>query len=60
VDIGASQRWLYEPRTVAALIGAVGKVRGQVTAVIGEASLGSGETIESAELPIEFLGPLPD
>lgn len=60
VDIGESQTWLYELRNVAALIGALRKVRGQVTAVIGEASLGSGETIESAELPIEFLGPLPD
>jgi hypothetical protein len=60
VDIGESQTWLYELGNVAALIGALRKVRGQVTAVIGEASLGSGETIESAELPIEFLGPLPD
>ena len=60
VDIGESQRWLYELRTVAALIGGLRKVRGQVTAMTGEASLGSGETIESAELPIEFLGPLSD
>lgn len=60
VDIGESQRWLYELRNITALIGALQKVHGQVSAVIGEASLGSGETIESAELPIEFLGPLPD
>jgi hypothetical protein len=60
VDIGESQRWLYELRNVAALIGRLRKVRGQITAVIGEASLGSGEIIESAELPIELLGPLLD
>ncbi len=41
VDIGESQRRLYELRNVAALIGGLQKVRGQVTAVIGEASLGS-------------------
>jgi hypothetical protein len=60
VDVGESQRWLYELRNVAALVGGLRKIRGQVTAVVGEASLGSGESIESAELPIEFLGPLPD
>jgi len=58
VDIGESQTWLYDLRNVTSLIGGLQKVRGQVTAVIGEASLGSGETIESTELPVELLGPI--
>lgn len=60
VDIGESQTWLYDLHHLTELLGGLRKVRGQVTAVIGQASLGSGETLESAELPIEFLGQLPD
>jgi hypothetical protein len=60
VDIGESQTWLYDLHHITELLSGLQKVRGQVTAVIGQASLGSGETVESAELPIEFLGQLPD
>ena len=59
VEIGESQTWLYDLGKVKDLIGRLQKLRGQVTSVAGLANLGSGETLESAELPIEALGHLP-
>lgn len=59
VEIGESQTWLYDLGNVKELIARLQKVRGQVTSVAGLANLGSGETLESAELPIEALGQLP-
>jgi hypothetical protein len=58
VEIGESQTWLYDLHGLTGLIGGLQKVRGPVTAVVGQADLGSGETLTSAELPVELLGQL--
>jgi hypothetical protein len=60
VDFGyrESGTRLNELMDVAVLIGGLPRVRGQVTAVIGEASLGSGEAIESTELSERTYGDL--
>jgi len=41
------------------MISAMQAVRGRVTALVGEADLGSGETVESEELPVDLLGSVP-
>jgi len=59
VDVGESATWLY---TLAYVISMVRFWRSQdrtVDALIGEATLGSGETIASPPLPVEYLGPMP-
>jgi hypothetical protein len=58
VDVGESQTWLYELKNVIAMVRILRAQGGIVNSLIGEASLGSGETIESAELPVQYLGPM--
>lgn len=55
VDVGESQTWLYELKNVVAMVRIFQAQGGTVSSLIGEASLGSGETIESADLPVEYL-----
>jgi hypothetical protein len=57
LDAGDSQSWLYELSDVVTLVRIL-RTQGAVDSLIGEASLGSGETIESAALPVEYLGPI--
>lgn len=59
VDIGESATWMY---SLASVIDMVAFWRAQnrtVDALVGEATLGSGETIASAPLPVELLGVAP-
>ena len=46
VDIGESRTWLYDLGNTVAVIAGLQKVHGQVTALIGEANLGSGDMLE--------------
>jgi hypothetical protein len=55
VDVGESQTWLYELKNVVTAVRML-RTQGTVSSLVGEASLGPGETIESAELPVEYLG----
>jgi hypothetical protein len=57
-DVGESQTWLYELKNVVAMVRIFRTQGGTVSSLIGEATLGSGETVESVELPVEYLGPI--
>lgn len=58
IDVGESQTWVYELKNVVAMVGVLRAQGGTVSSLTGEVSLGSGETIESAELSVERLGPI--
>jgi hypothetical protein len=53
----SSQTWLYKLDSIKALVSGHQLSAVRVRAD-GEVDLGSGETLQSAELPVEFLGPI--
>jgi hypothetical protein len=60
IEAGDSQTWLYDLKKLLVMAQFFREQGVMVRAVAGEAMLGSGETISSAELPVELLGPPPD
>lgn len=55
VDVGESRAWLYDLKNVRTMVRILRAQGGTVDSLVGEADLGSGETIESSALPVEYL-----
>lgn len=61
LDVGESKVWFYRLDTVIGLIATTRAVWPDRTDfVIGEVSLGSGETLKSEQLAVERLGSIPE
>jgi len=58
MDVGESRTWLYDLKNVRTMVHILRAQGGTVDSLVGEADLGSGETIESSALPVEYLGPI--
>lgn len=56
VEVGESRSWIYSLERVIAMARFLQGQGQPVTAVVAEASLGSGEVLRSAELAVELLG----
>lgn len=56
VDIGESATWMYRLDNIITMVKFWRSQDRTVDALVGEASLGSGETIASAPLPVALLG----
>jgi hypothetical protein len=57
LDVGESRFWLYRLNTIVAAVHATRAVEiGGADMLIGEASLGSGETVTTPRMPAHYLG----
>ncbi|WP_370382302.1 hypothetical protein [Catenulispora sp. GAS73] len=58
LDVGESQTWIYDREKLTALVKTTRATlpTEDTTALVGEADLGSGESVRSDELPCEYLG----
>ncbi len=58
VDVGEARAWLYDLKNVRTMVRILRAQGGTVDSLVGGSNLGSGETIESSALPVEYLGPI--